>query len=162
MIAVFQFSVNNILSRILVVFFSGLILAGSLLSPASAEATMVSINRPEVNMRSGPGTGYKVLWVLKRGYPLQVIGRQNKWYRVRDFEGDSGWVYAPLTSREGHLVVKKEKINLRSGPGTRYRIVAQARRGVVFRTVKQVKGWAKVRHENGVTAWVARHLVWGW
>lgn len=144
------------------ILFFGLVLAGDFLSPASAAATMVSIDRPKVNMRSGPGTRYQVIWELKRGYPLQVIGKKDTWYKVRDFEGDTGWVYAPLTSRKAHLVVKKKKINLRSGPGTSYPIVAQARRGVVFTTVKRVKGWVKIRHENGVTAWAARHLLWGW
>jgi SH3-like domain-containing protein len=139
-----------------------LLLAGLLLPPVPAAARMVSIDRPEVNMRSGPGTSYEITWVLKKGYPLQVIGKKGRWYRVRDFEGDTGWVYAPLTGRTPHLVVKRDKINLRSGPGTRYRIVAQAGRGVVFRTLKRGKGWVKVRHENGVTAWVARHLLWGW
>jgi len=143
---------------VLFVLMLGVIFASS--SPAMDK--MVAINRPEVNMRSGPGTNYKILWVLKRGYPLQVVDRKNKWYRVRDFEGDTGWVYASLTNREAHFVVKKEKVNLRSGPGTHYRIVAQAKRGVVFRTVKRVKGWVKVKHENGITAWVARQLVWGW
>lgn len=143
---------------ILLCFF----LAGDFLFPDSATAKMIAIDRPKVNMRSGPGTKYKVIWVLRKGYPLQVVGEKNNWYRVRDFEGDYGWVYGPLTSGKAHLVVKKDKVNLRSGPGTKYRIVAQARKGVVFRTLKRAKGWVKVRHENGITAWVSRKLLWGW
>ena len=123
---------------------------------------MVSVNRDVINMRSGPGTNYKILWQLDRGYPLWIIQKKEKWYKVRDFEGDTGWVYAPLTNRDAHVVVKKNRINVRSGPGTRYRIVAKAKRGVVFTTVKRAKGWVKVRHQEGVTGWVARHLVWGW
>ena len=149
-------------SLLLAVTFLGLILAGEFLAPASLSAKMISIDRAKVNMRNGPGTKYQVTWVLKRGYPLQVIGKKGKWYKVRDFEGDTGWVYASLTNTQAHFVVKKSKVNMRSGPGTKYRVVAQAKRGVVLKTIKQVKGWAKVRHENGVTAWVARHLLWGW
>ena len=52
---------------------------------------------------------------------------------------------------------------MRSGPGTRYPIIAKAYKGVVLRTIASVKGWGvKVRHEGGVTGWVARRLVWGW
>lgn len=154
---------KNRIFQILFIFSLAIVfLCAGFLHPDAAVARMVSIDRPKVNMRNGPGTRYKVIWVLKHGYPLQVMGKKGNWYRVRDFEGDTGWVYAPLTSRKAHLVVKKRKINLRSGPGTKYRIVAQARRGVVFRTLKRVKGWVKVRHENGVTAWVARKLLWGW
>jgi SH3-like domain-containing protein len=142
-----------------VLFFAALLL---LLVSTVAEAKMVSINRNEVNLRTGPSTGYKVKWELGKGFPLKVIGSKGNWYKVNDFENDVGWVYAPLTSRKAHLVVKKQIINIRSGPGTRYRVVAKAKYGVVLRTLKRVKGWVKVRHENGVTGWAARRLLWGW
>jgi SH3-like domain-containing protein len=135
---------------------------GAVLAPAAVQAKMVSVNRPVVNMRSGPGEKSKVIWKLERGYPLQVIGKRSNWYRVRDFEGDVGWVYGPLTSRQPHVVVKKSGVNVRSGPGVGYQVLAKADRGVVFRTMKNIKGWVQVRHQTGVNGWVARHLVWGW
>jgi len=131
-------------------------------SPVDCMARMVSINGPEVNMRTGPSTRYKVKWILGKGFPLRVLKRKGKWLKVIDFENDSGWVYAPLTSRKGHMIVKKKIANIRSGPGTKYRIVAKAKYGVVFQTVKQVKGWAKVKHQNGTVGWIYRKLVWGW
>lgn len=91
-------------------------------------------------------------------FSLKIIASKGSWYKVRDFENDVGWVYAPLISRKAHLVVKKPVINIRSGPGTNFRIVTQAKYGVVFRTEKRVKGWVRVRHESGVTGWVARRL----
>ncbi|MCB2181906.1 MAG: SH3 domain-containing protein [Desulfobulbaceae bacterium] len=133
-----------------------------LLLPAVSLAKMVSISGDEVNLRISPTTNSKVKWVLGKGFPLQVIGHKGKWLKVRDFENDTGWVFASLTSSKAHMVVKKKIINIRSGPGTKYRIIAQAKYGVVFRTIKQVKGWAKVRHQNGTTGWVSRKLLWGW
>jgi SH3-like domain-containing protein len=130
--------------------------------PGEVQAKMVAVDRDRINVRSGPGLNYSILWHVDRGYPLQVIDSQKDWYRVRDFEGDVGWVYKPLTAGTAHVVVKKPEINVRSGPGTNYRIVAKAREGVVFRTLARQKGWVKVRHQNGTTGWVARHLVWGW
>jgi len=127
-----------------------------------ASTMMVSIARNNVNMRSGPGTQYKVLWELDKGYPLHILGTKGNWYKVRDFEGDAGWVFQPLTSRRSYVVVKKSIINIRARPGTQYRIVAKAHRGVVLQTIASVKRWVKVRHKSGVTGWVARRLVWGW
>ncbi|MFH2122190.1 MAG: SH3 domain-containing protein [Pseudomonadota bacterium] len=123
---------------------------------------MVSIIREGINIRSGPSTRSPVKWKVDKGFPLKVIGSKGKWYKVLDFENDEGWVYAPLTTRKAHLVVKKPVINIRSGPGPNYRIVTQAKHGVVFQTLTEVKGWVKVRHESGVTGWVARRLLWGW
>lgn len=145
----------------LVVFLAAVILLGGLLDAAQA-TEMVSVDRPKINMRSGPGTNHSILWELGRGYPLMVIGRQGNWLRVRDFEGDEGWVYQPLVGRTPHLVVKSQIVNIRSGPGTRFRVVGQAKYGVVLRTLERGRGWVKVQHENGLTGWVSRDLLWGW
>ena len=129
----------------------------------SVQAKMVSVNADLINMRSGPGSKYKIIWELGKGYPLKVLSSKGNWYRVQDFENDKGWVYKKLVNRTPHLVVKKRAINLRSGPGTKYKIVRQAKRGVVFRTVDRRKGWVKVRHdEEKVEGWVKRDLLWGW
>ncbi|MEN8140321.1 MAG: SH3 domain-containing protein [Thermodesulfobacteriota bacterium] len=139
------------------------VLGALLLLAGVAQAKMVSVKSELINMRSGPGSKYKILWELGQGYPLKVIGAKGSWYRVQDYENDKGWVSKKLVDRTPHLVVKKRAINLRSGPSTRYKIVRQAKRGVVFRTVTSRKGWVKVRHEEEkVEGWVKRDLLWGW
>lgn len=132
------------------------------LTPASGLAGMVSIAKRKVNMRSGPGTGYAVLWELGKGFPLKVEETKGRWLKVSDFEGDVGWVYKPLVSGKPHLIVKKRRINVRSGPGTNYKIVGKANYGVVFKTLDRRGSWIKVRHENGLNGWVMRKLLWGW
>jgi SH3-like domain-containing protein len=139
-----------------------------LLATAPAvQAKMVSIVGNDVNMRSGPGTKYKVMWELGNGFPLMVLKRSGQWYRVRDFEGTIGWVHQDVVNRSPHMIIKvhkksRKRINVRSGPGTKYRIVAKAYYGVVFKTLKQQNGWVKVQHEKGVTGWIKRSLLWGW
>lgn len=132
----------------------------------AAQAKMVSISGIDVNMRSGPGANYEVLWELGNGFPLQVLLEKGDWYRVQDFEGAIGWVHKSVTSPTPHMIVKvykntKKRINIRSGPGTKYRIVAKAYYGVVLKTITQKNGWAQVEHEKGVTGWVKRSLLWG-
>ncbi len=128
--------------------------------------SMISIDRDEVNLRSGPGKKYKVQWVLSRGYPLRVVGVQGNWYKVKDFEDDYGWVYKKMVSRKPHLVVKVNKggkaIKIHSGPGEKYKVVGQAQYGVVFRTLERKAGWVKVRHESGLSGWMVRSQLWGW
>ncbi len=128
----------------------------------SAHAEMVSIAGDKVNMRSGPGEQHAILWEIRKGYPLKIIARQGKWLKVRDFENDTGWVYKPLVSREAHLVVNRPRVNIRSGPGEKYGLVGKAEYGVVLKTVQRKNGWVKVRHENGLSGWVLRTLLWGW
>ena len=143
-----------------------LLLAWSVCSQAVA-LTMVSVAGEKVNLRNGPSTSHPIIWELGEGFPLKVIGSKGNWYKVSDFENDVGWIYKNLVSRKPHLIVKvnrndKGKINIRSGPGTRYKVVGKAEYGVVFETLQRGNGWVKVRHETGLTGWIKRSLLWGW
>jgi SH3-like domain-containing protein len=131
------------------------------LAPAWAQE-WVSIRNDNVNMRTGPSTSSEVLWNLAKGYPLQVQERKNNWLRVKDFEGDTGWVSANVTSKDRHHIVKGKKINVRSGPSTNHRLVGSVEYGEVLRTIKRQGQWVEVRLPNGRTGWVASNLVWGW
>lgn len=133
------------------------------LTAANAQAiSMVSVDGDSVNMRSGPGENYSVLWELGKGFPLKILGTKGAWTKVEDFEGDTGWVYSKLINREAHLIVKKKRINVRSGPSSSYRLVGKANYGVVFKTLKNGQNWVQVKHENGLTGWIRRDLLWGW
>lgn len=125
-------------------------------------AQMVSIDRPEANMRAGAGTRHPTLWTLSKGYPLRVIARKGQWYQVRDFEDDRGWVHRSLTGTTPHHVVKTKVANLRAGPGTGHRVVGKAEYGEVLRTLGRHGDWVRVRDHAGRTGWLARRLVWGW
>jgi SH3-like domain-containing protein len=137
-------------------FAGGALFVGML---ASAGAQMVSIKGDTVNMRAAPAG--EVQWQLGRGYPLKVVERKGDWLRVVDFENDGGWVAKRLTSRTPHAIVKTPVANLRSGPGTRYRVVHRAEYGDVFRVLEKRKSWMRVQDEDARTGWIARRLLWG-
>lgn len=131
----------------------------------SAQAAMLSIKGDNINLRSGPGSKYKVLWELGQGFPLEVLKRTGDWYRVRDFEGAIGWVHRDGVGSTPHMIVKGNKktkpINLYSDPAANARVVAKANYGVVLKTLEQKKGWVKVQHDQGVTGWVNKSYLWG-
>lgn len=127
----------------------------------AADAKMISVAAEKVNLRSAPNINAEILWEFGKGYPLQVKTTKGNWYKVVDFEKDEGWVYRELVSRNPYLIVRKTRINIRSGPSSKYKLLGKANYGVVFKTIKQTKGWAKIQHENGLTGWVRRDLVWG-
>lgn len=59
---------------------------------ASVAQISQSLSNPTVNMRSGPSIGSKTLATPGRGAPVQILGKQNGWYRV-SFQGKEGFVY---------------------------------------------------------------------
>lgn len=132
------------------------------LAQAQPAQKMVSVKGNILNMRSGPGTQNTILWELQKGYPLQVMQRKNRWIKVKDFEGDTGWVAASLTGRTAHHIVKVNNANVRSGPSTRNRIVGKANYGELVRTREKRGGWVRVERSEGPSGWIAKKLLWGW
>ncbi|MBA3056471.1 MAG: SH3 domain-containing protein [Gammaproteobacteria bacterium] len=131
-------------------------------APALQARDMVSVARPEINMRTGASTRHSVVWALSKGYPLEVIARKGKWLKVRDFEKDSGWVSRPLVNKTPHVIVKSSISNVRSEPSTRGRILGKAPYGEVLRTLEHRDDWVKVQRDGGLKGWISRRLVWGW
>ena len=119
---------------------------------------MVSVQRAEVNLRAGAGTQHEALWVLSRGYPLEVTGRKGQWLKVRDFENDTGWIFRPLVGKKAHHVVKGSVVNLRSSPSTRSRIVGKATRGEVLRTLDALDA-ASLERKRPITLPLLREVL---
>jgi SH3-like domain-containing protein len=133
-----------------------------LLACGSGQAsTMVSVASDSASLRSGPGDKYPVVWNLSEGFPLRAVEELGDWYKVEDFEGDSGWLRKKLVGKERYVIVKGEKANVRSGPSDRYKLIGKANRGVVFQVLKVKDKWVKIKHGDGLTGWVSRSLLWG-
>jgi SH3-like domain-containing protein len=128
---------------------------------------MVSIKGEEINMRSGPGTNYSVLYKLGSGMPLEVIKRSDDWIQIVDFENETGWVHQTTVDQTPWVIVKANKnstaqINIRSGPGIENKIVGKAFYGVVFKKLNEKNQWVEVEHDKGVKGWIDRKLLWGY
>lgn len=131
-------------------------------SIAASAQEMVSVAGKDTNMRAGPGTDHAVSWILAIGYPLMVIERRDGWLKVQDFENDVGWILQSLTKSVPYHIVKARVANLRAKPSEQSRVLGQAPRGEILKTLEKRPSWVQVQRENGVRGWIARQLLWGW
>jgi len=133
-----------------------------LLSATSVFATdYLSITTDNANVRTGPGTNYPASMELFQGYPLKVEKKEGEWYKVSDFENDSGWVHQSIVKKADTVIVNSQKsINMRSGPSTKDSIVADVERGVVLTRISEEGKWTKVQHSSGTTGYVYSPLLW--
>jgi SH3-like domain-containing protein len=154
-----SFDKNRILPAVRVLCLA---LALLFVCAAGGQTRMLSVAGSKANLRSGPGVRYAVRWVYGRGLPLRLLSRRGNWYKVTDFEGSKGWIYKKLLSNRPYVIVKKKQANIRSGPGTKYKLLGRAKYGVVFKTLRHRHGWVKVRHAKGLVGWISRDLLWGW
>lgn len=138
------------------------LLALSLLTlpvPAMA-ADYVSVSKDGANIRSGPDAKKDLLWEVFKDFPLQVVKRQKEWVQIKDFEGDQGWIFANLVSKEKRVIVKATTANMRNEPKKDAPVVATVKYGVVFTPVEKKGEWLKVKHEDGTSGWIVKTLLW--
>ncbi len=121
------------------------------------------VNVPDANLRSGPGTKYKKTWEVFKYMPFKKLSKKTNWYRVQDVDGDIHWIYRKLvTDKFRCAVVKVEKANIRTGPGTNYSksAVSPSLKYDAFKVLKTKSPWVKVIDEFGDTGWISRKLLW--
>ncbi len=51
------------------------------------------------NIRSGPGTEYRIIGSVKKGERLAVLGEEGDWYNVELADGKRGWIHKKLISK---------------------------------------------------------------
>ncbi len=125
----------------------------------------VSLKRDKVNVRRGPSTSHKVAWVFtSKGYPVEIIAEADHWRRVRDSEGEEGWVYHSLLSSWRTGVVspwrRGMQVSLLKSPSSGSPIVAHLEAGVLGQILRCTGQWCQVRVDD-FSGWVKQNMLWG-
>ena len=122
---------------------------------------MVSIKASEANVRTGPGVDYPIRWVYQRlDMPVQVIAEFDKWRKIRDWEGDEGWVHFALLSSRRTVIVTRPETTLRRLAADASPAVARLAMGMVARVDLCEVDWCLVTVQ-GYDGWLRREDVWG-
>ena len=67
-------------------------------SAPAGKADTVIVKSSSLNIRSGPGSNYAVLFSAKGGERLTVLERNDKWIRIKTEAGKEGWAAGWLTT----------------------------------------------------------------
>jgi hypothetical protein len=69
-------------------------------TPTPTPRPYLTASQSGINLRSGPGTDYKVVGVLPQGETLEIVGRNNEstWWLIATQEGMFAWVSADLVT----------------------------------------------------------------
>jgi len=140
---------------------SAIVLAAALAVGGSASA--LCVDSDYANLRSGPGTNFSKTWEVYRYMPFKEVEKKGVWHKVKDVDGEAHWIYGKLVSSNYRCaVVKKEKANVRIGPGTEYKETGYSPvlRYYSFK-VLEVKGdWVKVVDQDNDEGWIYGPLLW--
>jgi SH3-like domain-containing protein len=57
--------------------------------------TIITKNE-KCNIRSGPGTGFSIVFTVEKGVPFKIIKREGSWINIEHADGDKGWIFNSL------------------------------------------------------------------
>ncbi len=122
----------------------------------------VSLKSSEVRLRAGPAERYPVRWVYhKKGLPVEIIQEFDNWRKIRDVDGEEGWIHsALLIGDRTALILGADQVPAYSKSDDTSSVVAKLEPGVVASLEKCDKESCLLRF-SGFQGWVQRKFIWG-
>lgn len=134
----------------------------SILNPSGLPVPrFVSLKSDYVNARVGPGKRYPIRWVYKRkNLPVEIVEEFAHWRKIRDMDGDGGWVHKSLLSGTRTGIIAEKSQNLYAKPDAMSRTVLRAGVTVIGILKECEPDWC-LMDIDGHKGWVRKADVWG-
>lgn len=137
-------------------------IAAALACGAARAADFRSVGEAGTIMYDAPSVKANKLYVVSRGYPVEVIVDDGPWVKVRDATGDLAWLQRKVLSDRRMVVVTVPVAPVRASPSDDAAIVFRAQQGVALQLVEiGASGWVQVRYRDGRSGYLHIGQVWG-
>lgn len=121
-------------------------------------AKTICTTRTRVNVRKGPGIRYSVITTLKKGQKVTKVETLGSWSVVK-IQSKKYYIKSRyLKKLYKYIYVAGDGVNLRSGPGTNYRVKAVLPRNTRLKCTARIGNWMKVTY-NGSIAYISKPLT---
>ena len=135
-------------------------LAGGVAAPASA-LEFRSVGETAAVLYDAPSAKSKKLYIVNRGYPLEIVVVVEGWSKVRDAGGELSWIETRSLAAARTVMVKVPLAQVRDRADDGAPVAFQAQQSVILDLLEVAGGWLHVRHRDGQTGYVRVGQVWG-
>jgi SH3-like domain-containing protein len=108
-----------------------------------------------------PSTKAHKLFILGRGYPVEVLVTLEGWVKVRDATGALAWIESGQLSDKRTVMVKVPRAQVHAAPDEAAPLAFEAEQDVVLELLEMAGNFVQVRHADGATGFVRVNQVWG-
>lgn len=122
----------------------------------------VSTGDETVYVRTGPGRQFPLKWVYQRsGIPVEIILEYEHWRKIRDFDGDIGWVHKSLLSggRTAFIAFDAD-VAMYESRSINSDLSAILKPSIVVEVARCNANMCKVEVQN-ISGWVLQKQLWG-
>lgn len=125
----------------------------------------VSLKAEKVNVRRGPSSDHPVAWVFQRkGLPVEIVAEFETWRRVRDSDGEEGWILQNMLAGKRTAVIapwkKGQAVPAHQAPSAGSALVAQLGAGLVADVEGCDGSWCELS-AAGYSGFVEQTQLWG-
>jgi SH3-like domain-containing protein len=125
----------------------------------------VSLKAEKVNVRRGPSSDHPVAWVFQRkGLPVEIIAEFENWRRVRDSDGEEGWILQSMLAGKRTAVVApwrgQQLTLLHSAPNKASSVYARLEAGAMGEVSNCTGKWCEIT-AGGYDGFVEQDMLWG-
>ena len=102
------------------------------------------------------------LFVVSRGYPLEVVVIVQGWVKVRDAAGTLSWAESKSLGTRRTVMIKTPGASVVESPDDKSPVVFRPQQNVILDFIDaETAGWVRVKHADGATGFVRTTQVWG-
>ena len=102
------------------------------------------------------------LYIMAKGYPVEVIVNLGTWVKVRDQRSGLSWVAGKdLDAQRTVLVTDNAEIKEKESADAK--LLGTVEKDVVLELLSPSinKGWVKVKHRGGIVGYIQSSAIWG-
>lgn len=152
------------IAKLLLIPAAGILLAGALLNPASAEQAFPfkgTVNSEEVNIRADSTISSPVISNLKKGAEVDVTYRIYDWYKIRLLKDSPAYINKKLVEpvKDGSGRVKGMNVNIRLNPEYSSWILGRAHTDEVVNIIAEEGQWYRIEPTDNCFGWVYKQFI---
>jgi SH3-like domain-containing protein len=125
----------------------------------------VSLKAEKVNVRRGPSSDHPVAWVFRRkGLPVEIVAEFENWRRIRDSDGEEGWILQSMLGGKRTAVVAPwrgtQMTVLHSAANQSSSVAANLASGAMGDVANCDGKWCEI-NAGGYDGYVEQSMLWG-
>src|SRR4051794_36703251 len=139
---------------------------------SSNNKTTAQANTDQLRVRSGPGTGFRIIGYLNKGQAVSVLDDNENWLKISGAFGE-GWVareYIDLknttsnpskgenTNNSTDTGVVTDTLNIRKEPSSIGTVIGKLAKGTSITIYSKKNNWLEIKY-SGQQAWVSADFV---